>query len=118
MPPMRIDKKPSKKRNINVILTPNPNKVLKKLRSENCAVHVYVPGDSSENLNKLQSDIQPGSVTVITRSGLKKLKGFQSDLVKASKSSPEKQSSDRSSSSSSSSDSESEYESADNMSSG
>jgi len=105
MPPTRIEKD-RKKRKINVILTPNPSKVLKKLRSDNCAVHVFVPGD--EDLNELKDlqDTNSDSVTVVTRAGLKRLKELQSEL-QSPRSSP-KTSSSSSSSVDSSSDSESE----------
>jgi len=66
MPPMKNEKQVTKKRNINVILTPNSDQVLKKLRSENCAVHVFVPGKSLENFGELQSELQPRSVKFIT----------------------------------------------------
>jgi len=108
IPPTRIEKD-RKKRKINVILTPNPSKVLKKLRSDNCAVHVFVPGD--EDLSELKDlqDTNSDSVTVVTRAGLKRLKELQSEL-QSPRPSP-KASSDSSSSTSVGSSSDSEDDS-------
>lgn len=118
MGPMRIEKGvDKKKRKINVILTPNPNKVLKKLRAENCAVHVFVPGGAEDELKDLPN-IQSDSVTVITRAGLKRLKGLQSELQSNLATTPERSRSRSSSSSSSSSSSNISSESSETMSNG
>jgi len=93
MPPVRNERQVTKKRSINVILTPKPNEVLKKLRSENCAVHVFVPGESPENLEKLRSEVCPESVTIVTRAGLKRLKELQTEIRQPSTSSTSSESS-------------------------
>jgi len=119
MGPIRAEKERNK-RKINVILTPNPSKVLKKLRAEDCAVHVFVPGES-EDLRDLKSDTNSGSLTVINRAGLKRLKKLQSELQspEPSSSSSEFQSPKSSrSSSNSSSKSETTSDTEDKMSSG
>lgn len=62
MPPTRANlKEERKKRSVNLILTPNPKELVKRLRAENCAVKVFDLSDVSSK------EVPTGSVHLLAR---------------------------------------------------